>query len=164
MIKCPSCQALNLENALFCEECGFDLYSWARKGSPRERPAPPGREGEQVSPPVEVPFISLSVVGSGLQAHFPLHREILLGRLDAQNDIFPDFDLTAVKGAEKGVSRRHARIMWRQGQVLIEDLGSTNGTFVNRQRLSPYLPHPLKSGDEIRLGALILQVEIREGS
>ena len=48
------------------------------------------------------------------------------------------------------VSRRHVRIYNQQGQYMVEDLGSTNGTFVNGQRLvRPYLLQP---GDMIQLG------------
>lgn len=49
-----------------------------------------------------------------------------------------------------GVSRRHARLYQQAGGCWLEDLGSTNGTFVNGQRLSA--PRLLQSGDEIRLG------------
>jgi pSer/pThr/pTyr-binding forkhead associated (FHA) protein len=48
------------------------------------------------------------------------------------------------------VSRRHARLRYEMDGYIIEDLGSTNGTFVNSQRLSG--PHVLRSGDEIQLG------------
>ncbi|MEE8305763.1 MAG: FHA domain-containing protein [Gammaproteobacteria bacterium] len=38
-------------------------------------------------------------------------------------------------------------------------MGSANGTFLNGQRLTPYLPHPLQQGDEVQLGKLQLSVE-----
>lgn len=51
------------------------------------------------------------------------------------------------------VSARHARIVrGAGGQATIEDLGSTNGTFVNTDRLVPGVPHPLRTGDVIRIG------------
>jgi len=66
--------------------------------------------------------------------------ELYLGR-DVQNDI-------VVPEAE--VSRRHARLI-RNGDVyILEDLGSTNGTFINGKRL--VAPHTLHSGDEVQLG------------
>lgn len=55
--------------------------------------------------------------------------------------------------ASPAVSRRHARLM-RDGEgYVLEDLGSSNGTFVNGQRISGR--HPLKSGDQVRLGQAI---------
>ncbi|MEW5827401.1 MAG: FHA domain-containing protein [Chloroflexota bacterium] len=54
------------------------------------------------------------------------------------------------------VSRRHARLTLQGGKYLIEDLGSTNGTFVNNIRLSG--PHVLKSGELISLGEQITLV------
>jgi pSer/pThr/pTyr-binding forkhead associated (FHA) protein len=54
-----------------------------------------------------------------------------------------------------GVSRKHARIRRRGSEVIIEDIGSSNGTFVNSERLSA--PRPLHDQDLVRLGS----VEIR---
>ncbi len=58
----------------------------------------------------------------------------------------------AINDAE--VSRKHARLNFQGGKYVIEDLGSTNGTFVNGQRLSG--PAVLKSGDVISLGEQIV--------
>jgi pSer/pThr/pTyr-binding forkhead associated (FHA) protein len=69
--------------------------------------------------------------------------------------------LTSDGGLKKGVSRRHAKITRRGNKVFIEDLGSMNGTFLNRKKLTPYLPQVLKNGDELQLGGLILQVSFR---
>ncbi len=55
--------------------------------------------------------------------------------------------------ADPEVSRRHARITFQNGAFLLEDLGSTNGTFVNGRRLNT--PTPLKDGDIIYLGETI---------
>lgn len=52
------------------------------------------------------------------------------------------------------VSRRHARLTFQGGKYVLEDLGSTNGTFVNGQRLSG--PHVLKAGDVVALGEQIV--------
>ncbi len=51
-----------------------------------------------------------------------------------------------------GVSRRHARITVSEAGASIEDLGSTNGTYVNGERVSG--ERPLSDGDEIRLGPI----------
>ena len=73
--------------------------------------------------------------------------ESQIGRWDADGGIFPDVDLDS-DDPEAKVSRRHARITFRDGQYLLEDLGSTNGTFVNRgRRLSPGTRQSLNDGD-----------------
>ena len=59
-------------------------------------------------------------------------------------------------GADKGVSRRHARILSREAQVYIEDLDSSNGTYVNRTRLAPHQEKLLCDRDTIWLGHLEL--------
>ncbi len=72
--------------------------------------------------------------------------EIHIGR-DAHNDIVI---------AEADISRRHARLTRQENGYVLEDLGSTNGTFVNGQRLTA--PHPLRPGDEVRLGPKVVLV------
>jgi DNA-binding winged helix-turn-helix (wHTH) protein len=54
------------------------------------------------------------------------------------------------------VSRRHARVVVEGGQVLLEDLGSKNGTFLRGQRISA--PTPLADGDVIRLGRVSMML------
>jgi pSer/pThr/pTyr-binding forkhead associated (FHA) protein len=72
---------------------------------------------------------------------FPLraNREIVVGRSS-------DLDMVLV---EDMVSRKHAKITTTNNRVNIQDLGSTNGTFVNERRIRQ---HPLRDGDEIRIG------------
>lgn len=78
--------------------------------------------------------------GKALQLNLP---EMILGR-DIQVDL-------VIQDAE--VSRRHARLTLQGNAYMIEDLGSTNGTFINGQRLTT--PHVLQPGDLIMLGEKI---------
>jgi len=57
---------------------------------------------------------------------------------------------------DDNISRRHATIVWRDGVYWLEDVGSTNGTFVNGQRI--FSPHVLQIADRIQLGNVVLQV------
>ena len=99
--------------------------------------------------------------GGKVGKEFPLSGdESLIGRWDADGGIFPDVDLDQ-DDPEAKVSRRHARIQCLNNQFTIEDLGSTNGTFVNRgARLLPGNKHPLKNGDEIIVGKTFLKFSV----
>lgn len=99
--------------------------------------------------------------GEGTSTEFSLSGdESNIGRWDADNGIFPDVDLDAFDPDAK-VSRRHARILRRDRGYFIEDLGSTNGTFVNRgRRLLPGSPQVLAEGDEIIVGKTFLRFHI----
>jgi hypothetical protein len=72
-------------------------------------------------------------------------QEIMVGR-------YGDVDLIL---AEDMVSRQHARISLEDGRIIIEDLGSTNGTFVNGEKIRKEV---LKEGDRILIGTNILKV------
>ena len=99
--------------------------------------------------------------GQAIGTEFPLSAdESNIGRWDADNGVFPDVDLDA-HDAEAKVSRKHARVVCTNGQYTLEDLGSTNGTFVNRgRRLIPGNPHVLNDGDEIIVGKTFLRFQI----
>jgi hypothetical protein len=99
--------------------------------------------------------------GGRVGKEFPVSGiEINIGRWDADSGIFPDVDLDE-DDSEAKVSRRHARIVNHNGQYFIEDLGSTNGTFVNRgRRLLPGKRHMLQNGDEIIVGKTFLKFQI----
>ncbi len=55
----------------------------------------------------------------------------------------------------QGVSRQHAKISRQDNQVTIIDLNSSNGIYVNGQKLSPHVAVTLANGDEVRLGQQI---------
>lgn len=99
--------------------------------------------------------------GRAAGKQFPLsENETQIGRWDADGGIFPDVDLDS-DDPEAKVSRRHARITRRDGQYFIEDLGSTNGTFINRgRRLLPGDRQVLRDGDEIIVGKTFLRFHI----
>ncbi len=83
-----------------------------------------------------------------------------IGRWDADGGIFPDVDLDS-DDPEAKVSRRHARITFNDGKYLLEDMGSTNGTFINRgKRLLPGTSQPLNDGDEIIVGKTFLRFRV----
>ncbi|MEZ5346054.1 MAG: FHA domain-containing protein [Pyrinomonadaceae bacterium] len=99
--------------------------------------------------------------GEAIGTEFPLaSEESNIGRWDADNGVFPDVDLDS-HDPEAKVSRKHARIIYRNGTHMLEDLGSTNGTFVNRgRRLIPGNPQRIKEGDEIIVGKTFLRFHV----
>jgi pSer/pThr/pTyr-binding forkhead associated (FHA) protein len=63
--------------------------------------------------------------------------------------------------SDLGVSRSHARILRRENELLLEDLGSRNGTVINDRKLPAGGTFPLRDGDTIRVGRSFLKVLIR---
>ena len=81
----------------------------------------------------------------------------LVGRWDPDSGSFPEVDMEN-DDPEARISRKHALIKFG-AELTIEDIGSLNGTFVNRgQRLEPGSPVPLKDGDEIIVGKTFFKV------
>lgn len=66
----------------------------------------------------------------------------------------------AVVNFNKAISRSHCRINKMGNQYTITDLQSANGTYINKIRLQPYQPHPIRNGDMIRLANSDFQVYI----
>lgn len=99
--------------------------------------------------------------GDGPGTEFRLSgADATIGRWDADNGIFPDVDLDS-HDQEAKVSRRHARIKIVEGNYVVEDLGSTNGTYVNRgRRLLPGMPQVINDGDEVIVGKTFLRFHI----
>lgn len=172
MQRCTHCSAQQLDGAIFCSECGASLL-----GSPqrRETTASLNRAaatGEETAfemneplvidaPAVSVtPTFTLVVINSGRRIILEACDNLLIGRKDNQRGIYPDVDLGLDGGYDAGVSRRHAMISLQNGSYCIEDLASANGTFVNGRRLHPQAPFPIRPGDELKLGTLLLRFEV----
>lgn len=160
MIKCPFCNTVYPENTLFCEECGSYLAPGNGQATdPLTTPIDKEAQRQRTSGGA-IKTLVLSIEEGG-RIELPLSKEVIIGRLDAGRAIFPDVDLTNEQGIDKGISRRHARISRRETQVFLEDLNSLNGTFLNATRLVPELPYPLKDGDQVQLGKLLLTIHFK---
>lgn len=104
----------------------------------------------------------LQVVRGGRKGQeFPLEDgNNLVGRWDPETGAFPEVDLDQ-DDPEAKISRKHALIRFEAGKITVEDIGSLNGTYVNRQpRLMPGNPVELKSGDEIIIGKTFLKLVV----
>src|SRR5215472_169601 len=92
---------------------------------------------------------------------FPLEDgNNLVGRWDPETGAFPEVDLDT-DDPEAKISRKHALIRIAEGKITVEDIGSLNGTYVNRgARLQPGTPVELKTGDEIIIGKTFLKLTV----
>jgi exonuclease VII small subunit len=153
---CPSCHTENSPSATLCEHCGTPLV--ALLPSPTiQVPEMPIRQvpQEHVSTvsALEDNVLALFVVGYDRPILVNQHERVSLGRY-SPGEMAPTVDLMPYNGDIMGVSRQHAVIYVQDGRYVIEDLGSTNGTWLNENRLAPNTAHPLNSGTLLRLGQL----------
>jgi uncharacterized OB-fold protein len=152
-VTCPACGATVSSDDQFCDNCGAELAA-ARAPARAEPAAGAEPAGAPAVPATGGP--RLIVADSGAEIALPASDEIIVGREDPVSSIFPDIDLTAHGGEEGGVSRQHVKIQQQNGNYTVQDLDSTNFTFVNHKRLAAHAPEPLQDGDELRLGRVRL--------
>lgn len=153
--NCPVCGATVGAGDEFCDNCGASLTAAATTEAEAETPAGPTDVAAQPGPTVAGP--RLVVADSGAEIPLPAEAEILVGREDPVSGIFPDVDLTSHGGEEGGVSRKHVKLeVQNGGTYTLQDLDSTNFTFVNKERLAPFSPKSIQNGDELRLGRVRL--------
>ena len=86
------------------------------------------------------------------------NREYTLGRSYEGTPVVPDIDLTPFKAYEWGISRLHASLQTSTLEVVVKDLGSSNGTWHAGDRLETNQPYTLHHGDIVMLGKLRLQI------
>jgi hypothetical protein len=126
---------------------------------PAAQPVYPPPAAQPVYPPPMYgePTPRLIVQTTNAQIMLPPGKtEYIVGREDPVSNIFPDVDMTPHGGDDGGVSRRHARLFFQNGQWFVEDFQSTNFTHVNNQRVQPGTPMPVPNGAEIRFGRVKL--------
>lgn len=102
--------------------------------------------------------VEFRVAGTTAIIRSQVRELMLLGRTDANKGIFPEIDLGEHNGQHMGVSRQHAQLIARDNRITIEDLGSSNGTFLNGKLLVAHQPYRVREGDSIKLGRMELLV------
>ena len=145
-MKCTACQMENIDGALFCEECGAKLEAVTLDKD----------AADEMSNEIATLMLTSS---DGSMLEIPAKDEVVIGREDPISDVFPDLDLTELGGMDKGVSRKHAVIHRSGPNYTVEDMGSTNGTYINKKKLRPHTPQTIKPGDELRFGKLALMLQ-----
>ena len=150
---CTRCGHRNPDDARFCANCGHQLQDDATLTF-----TPVEVEGEDTGEEVFQPAEELEegqallVVKRGANAGstFLIDKDLTTAGRHPESDIFLD-DVT--------VSRRHAEIQRRDDKFYVQDKGSLNGTYVNRQRVEET---PLASGDELQIGKFKLTFFVGE--
>ena len=143
-VYCPECGFQNPESANYCSKCGALLVK-EEGGAETTQTYTPEEITDEEGPLDEIaaegPALVVRSGGGRAGEHFiPQGDRTTIGR-SPDNDIFLD-DVT--------VSRKHAVVLQSGGELRIEDLGSLNGTFVNRRRIDAATR--LESGDEVQIG------------
>lgn len=140
---CSKCGQENENRAKFCVRCGAELESREADSTISFTSIEEAEEEEAVVEEEPLPGERIVLVvkkGPIVGQRFPIEsKEITLGR-DPQSDIFLN-DIT--------VSRKHAKIATTPDGIIITDVGSLNGTYVNGKRVESTF---LKHGDELQIG------------
>ncbi|MBW4440996.1 MAG: FHA domain-containing protein [Plectolyngbya sp. WJT66-NPBG17] len=176
-IACPNCQAAIQADASFCGQCGFNLNAVSAPmlstpesslPSPQEIPDPvaldPLIEPDPIVLPAQAAPIPQRNSATQLQQSFArllnlqtstvieIPPGLLVLHIGKPNDrIPPDIDVSGFPNSEV-VSRIHADIRVEGDAYYLEDVGSSNGTYVNNSPLPMGNRHRLRAGDRISFG------------
>jgi ribosomal protein S27AE len=161
--QCPECGYFVAPDETYCPKCGYEFTqpvafpeAVSTTTLSRHPAVVPHEEGYQdyFSPRASA---ILQFLPSATCVTLVLNAPVVLGR-DAPNGGESQLDLTEFNALAHGVSRRHC-ILRRTGDCLvIRDLGSTNGTYLNNERLNPSEDYVVANGDRVILGSLHIAV------
>ena len=174
-IFCPACNMKNKTGAILCAYCRTPLrYDSQKTVSLQKMQVNTGILPEDYDDILRAPsyaperFMDFEIPSNGivlinLESGQPVamqqEKAFILGRAsDEIKTAEPLVDLTEIGALDYGISRVHALIRQTGEGYQITDLGSTNGTWIENQRLKPHTPTLLQSGDRIRLGRLHILV------
>jgi hypothetical protein len=169
MIKCSSCEYENSPGSLFCSKCGTHLLmgkllsteKMSERDLPAEKRTPPGND--RASTPCQGSALDCAlffVFEHDQKRELPPVPTLNLGRGQIPDGTTPTLDLTLAGAYKSGVSRFHARLHRRPNGFYLEDLLSTNGTYINGRRIPPYAPQELRDGDKVELGRLAFKFQV----
>jgi len=167
-IVCPNCNFEEPEGAIFCSECGTKLISsdGLSTASIRATDTRIADASTEHSPPPPTPIseaqVSLHIIRTGQILPLVGRAEYTLGRISKGQSILPDIDLSPYDAYSQGVSRLHATLRIKDNQLYVEDLGSSNGTRINNNKIVSHSDQLLQHGDVIALGRFKIQMLIRQ--
>ena len=159
---CPVCKLGNDLDALICQHCGARFDDGADAPTTRQFDEPfelteeiRDQVTKEHTPPSK--GVSLFFLNKSEPIALRTEEEFILGRApDTTSE--PIVDLTEFEGFAMGVSRRHAMLRAAGEKYALIDLNSSNGTWLNGQRLVPNKAYDLPSGSVIQLGRMKLIV------
>ena len=108
-------------------------------------------------PKKDSPEVKAYLVSTMTGRTFPITKnEAYIGRVDRVTGAIPEIDLSD-EDPKRFISRRHAKIVKESNMfLLVEEIGTVNGTFINNQRLATGNPVPLKNGDTLTFANVTL--------
>lgn len=155
---CDNCKTLNPKQEMYCYACGHILPTGKEKigtnALPDKELKPQLRWGTAYFG--DESLLRIRVRDANALVEVAFTGDVVLGR--AVGDVTPDVDLTPYNAQGLGVSRRHVKLTRESATVMVQDLGSVNGTYLNGQKLVPYQPRVLRNEDELVLGRLVVRV------
>ena len=152
MLICPACEIENEEGAKACVKCGETLPTKPSALLPIVVP-----RKDVKSLPLPCKTIVVLRIGDGAVS-FSATRQVIIGRR-VPGSGGRLIDLNPYDAYELGVSKYHARIQLNQANYLvIADLASANGTFLNGERLKPLDQYQFTEGDDLRFAKLVAHV------
>ncbi|MDR1509772.1 MAG: FHA domain-containing protein [Synergistaceae bacterium] len=136
---CPACKEENPVSEIVCRVCMTNLASVspAPPHNPLGSSAAQNAGSTEFSPPEALTLIRLPD-GPAIS----VRSGCILGRAGAMSEFFKE---------SKTVSRSHARVIYKDGTWGVEDMGSTNGTWLNGRRIENNAFHSLQKGDTLTL-------------
>ncbi len=156
MVICSNCGHQNLEGALFCAQCGVALTAISVGTKQLGEGADDLQAGSEKLDDEYIVF--LHVMGFEDPITVQVQDQIVLGRTGGEVENIAHLNLDGYGAAEQGASRRHGLFTREGNRLYLSDLGSTNGTFLNGQRIRPDEYLVVRDGDEIRLGHLTMRL------
>lgn len=173
---CQTCKTTIPDDSKFCKECGGRIIATQplqeleislsglktiqgkQNDIPKDLPAGSSKTTEDIAKEnirykILFKVVSGKLLGRKYSAEEPL--VINIGRSDK-------CEISISKDMDSGISRQHCRLNITPPKVVIYDLGSSNGTFINEKPLAANTSYEIKEGDAIRMGETVFIMEVDE--
>jgi pSer/pThr/pTyr-binding forkhead associated (FHA) protein len=157
---CQKCGHTNKVGALLCDKCGHMLEELVKAKADKETirfAEIPAHVTAHIDEIVNKMVLTVPRSKNQEPIILDLNRdEFYVGR--SEDGFVVDIDLVPYGASRLGVSRQHARIFLSGTTWMIEDLGSTNGTYLNRRHMTSNTQYIIRHGDELVFGKMQVQI------